>query len=640
MFAFFNRLSIQNKILSAIAVLVVVGTLTSLTMVGSMLGMRTSFGEYSAITQDLVVISHLEKALAEEELAINEYLLNPDEKHYQKVLKTKKKFHHAFDEATHAIIHPERAAILEEIAQLSDKHEDAFDTIHQQLVTKQKHQNELDKLGPDMRVKVTQVMDGAYNDGDVDSAYYAGRAQENLMLLRFYANRFALTAEEKYYTRSKEEFNTFENYLFELEAFLTNDSLLGTLATVQQKAESYVSNFDALASATRAYHKIYNDTLVPVEHKLLDQVDLLVESINASESEIQQSARGQIQLNIIIALITLPILAAAAIMSFFIARSVANPLRAMGEVMEKLAKDDTEVQVPDQDRADEIGNMAKAVQVFKDAAIERIAAEEQKRELEGNIRQTSYSVNEAATQIAEGNTNLSERTEAQAANIEETTASMQQITESVNQNAEEAQSTLELANGMRDAADQGGQIAREANTAMTSITASAEKINDIIGVIDEIAFQTNLLALNAAVEAARAGEQGRGFAVVASEVRTLASRSAKAAKEIKDLITESVQQIRDGSSQVEKTAQALQEIIENATQVSERVTSIATASADQSNSIGEINGAINQLDSFTQQNAALVEEATSASMSLQEQANTLLELVNNETDKAGDSGIF
>ncbi len=262
-------------------------------------------------------------------------------------------------------------------------------------------------------------------------------------------------------------------------------------------------------------------------------------------------------------------------------------------------------------------------------------SEQEKVRVENQIEHAAKAINTATRDIAQGNTNLSERTEAQAASIEETTASMQQITERVNNNAQNSKEALTSANDTRQAADRGGEVVRSAIQAMGEISESSSKINDIIGVIDEIAFQTNLLALNAAVEAARAGEQGRGFAVVASEVRTLAGRSSKAAKEIKSLITESVQKVKAGTEQVNQTGSCLNDIISNVTKVTDMVGGISEASQEQALSIQEINKTIAQMDTFTQQNAALVEEASAASKALEEQAVGLIDLIS-ETESTDD----
>ncbi len=253
--------------------------------------------------------------------------------------------------------------------------------------------------------------------------------------------------------------------------------------------------------------------------------------------------------------------------------------------------------------------------------------------VESRINETANAINTATQDISQGNLNLSERTESQAASIQETTASMQQITERVNETASNAQEVADLSNTTKDAADRGGTVVRTAITAMAEISESSKKINEIIGVIDEIAFQTNLLALNAAVEAARAGEQGRGFAVVASEVRNLAGRSAKAAKEIKELITDSVDKVEIGTAQVNETGECLDEIIMSVQQVTSMVNNITAATRDQAQGVEEVNKAVTQMDSFTQQNASLVEEAASASSALSEQAANLVAIISSDKNK-------
>ncbi|WP_299261997.1 methyl-accepting chemotaxis protein [uncultured Kushneria sp.] len=244
-----------------------------------------------------------------------------------------------------------------------------------------------------------------------------------------------------------------------------------------------------------------------------------------------------------------------------------------------------------------------------------------------DVRVNAESVGSASSQIASGNDDLSRRTQEQAASLEETAASMEEMTSTVKQNADNAAQANQLALNVRQQASEGSDVVTQTTRAMNEISTSSQKIAEIVGLIDSIAFQTNLLALNAAVEAARAGEQGRGFAVVASEVRTLSSRSADAAREIKMLVNDSVAKVANGSELVTRSGQTLGGIVESINKMTDIVAEIAAASREQSTGIDQVNQAISQMDSVTQQNAALVEEAAAASRSMEQSARVLREQV-------------
>ncbi|UNE64462.1 methyl-accepting chemotaxis protein [Xanthomonas oryzae] len=265
--------------------------------------------------------------------------------------------------------------------------------------------------------------------------------------------------------------------------------------------------------------------------------------------------------------------------------------------------------------------------VFAQMRDDANATATQLAEIVNGIKQSAVSIKGAASEIAAGNQDLSQRTEQQAASLEETAASMEELTSTVKQNAESARQANQLAIGAASVASQGGEIVSKVVQTMSGIEASSKKIADIISVIDGIAFQTNILALNAAVEAARAGEQGRGFAVVASEVRTLAQRSSGAAKEIKDLIDDSVQRVTDGSVLVHSAGTTMGEIVASVQRVTDIMGEISAASQEQSAGIEQVNQTVTQMDETTQQNAALVEEATAAARAMEEQAQQLTEAV-------------
>lgn len=299
-------------------------------------------------------------------------------------------------------------------------------------------------------------------------------------------------------------------------------------------------------------------------------------------------------------------------LGILIGRRSAKSLSRVNEVAQLAAQGDLTQRVP-VNSSDELGKMSEALNTM----FENVA------QVVGNVRQSADQVATASGEISQGNDDLSQRTSDQASSLEETSASMEEMTSTVKQNADNAKQANQLAIAAREVAEKGGKVTSDAVEAMSEINKSSKKIADIINVIDEIAFQTNLLALNAAVEAARAGEQGRGFAVVATEVRNLAQRSAGAAKEIKDLINESVQKVGDGSELVNQSGKTLDEIVSSVKRVTDIISEITAASQEQSSGIDQVNKAIMQMDQTTQQNAALVEQAASSAQSMQQQAASL-----------------
>ncbi|MDP3843895.1 MAG: methyl-accepting chemotaxis protein [Oxalobacteraceae bacterium] len=302
--------------------------------------------------------------------------------------------------------------------------------------------------------------------------------------------------------------------------------------------------------------------------------------------------------------------------AWLISRSISGPLNAALRIARRVAVGDLSAQIVVTGK-DETGQLLAALRDMN-AALHQII---------GNVRHSTDTIALASGEIASGNLDLSARTEEQAGSLQQTAASMEQLTSTVRQNADNARQANQLAVSASGVAVKGGQMVALVVDTMGSIKASSGKIADIIGVIDGIAFQTNILALNAAVEAARAGEQGRGFAVVATEVRNLAQRSASAAKEIKALIDDSVQQVDAGSVLVGQAGATMGEIVASVRKVTDIMSEITAASQEQSDGIEQVNQAIGQMDDVTQQNAALVEQAAAAAESLQEQAASLAQAV-------------
>ena len=377
---------------------------------------------------------------------------------------------------------------------------------------------------------------------------------------------------------------------------------------------------NATALGTGSFAKISEDYLAVSARHAAYQVD------RAKTFAATAIATAEQQLKWLMGVTVLSVLAAVGLGVAF-ARSLIHPLVYAARVADRITG----------------GDLSESIQVTgKDESARALTSlhsmQARLRELVGQISATSESIGTASAEIASGNQDLSARTEQAASNLEETAASMEELTSTVRQSADAARQANQLASSAAEIAARGGRVVGQVVTTMDEINHSSKKISDIIGVIDGIAFQTNILALNAAVEAARAGEQGRGFAVVAGEVRNLAQRSAEAAKEIKGLISTSVDKVETGSRLVADAGQTMSEIVGSIQRVSDIVGEITAAAGEQSDGIGQVNTAVNQLDQMTQQNAALVEESAAAAESLKDQAARLSQVVSAFRIDANASG--
>ncbi|KFX18604.1 methyl-accepting chemotaxis protein [Pectobacterium parvum] len=421
---------------------------------------------------------------------------------------------------------------------------------------------------------------------------------------------------------NKERSGTISELMEYLNQSVSDDKSVAILRDIGDIRRDFLGSANKLSSlvsagntdaAAEEYFNVTRVTQAKYTSKVHEFIDVQDDKMSSSAREVGDSYK-----NALMVLATIIIISALAglIIASLITRSVTQPIKEALGVAENVAKGDLTSEIYT-DRKDETGQLLSALNNMNSSL----------RQIVSQVRDGAETISSAASQIAAGNQDLSARTEEQASSLEETASSMEQLTSTIRNTADNTTQATDLAASASETVKKSGIMMETVTQEMRGIRDSSQRMAEIIGVIDGIAFQTNILALNAAVEAARAGEQGRGFAVVASEVRALAQRSATAAKEIKELIDDSFKKVQDGMGLVEKTGVTMNSLVTNVQGVTGIISEIAQASREQSDGINQINLAVGQIDTTTQQNAALVEESAAAALSLQDQANSLARTV-------------
>ncbi len=440
--------------------------------------------------------------------------------------------------------------------------------------------------------------------------------KERLSRLRTQEMQMVLSDTEdevsKYQARFKDYVGELKKYEADYTALITEQEEKKIFAEYTALWGAYAAESDKLAALakegkSKEAREVLRGESSRLNAEMLKHMDSLVKAdVDGGTAAYQLSEKIYASSRTLIALV----------LAYVIARVVARPLQQALKVAQTVASGDLTSKIVSNSR-DETGQLLEALKEMNASLLSVV----------GEVRAGTDLIATASSEIASGNMDLSSRTETQASSLEETASSMEELTSTVRQNGNNAKQANQLSQSASEVAQKGGSVVSQVVQTMGSINESSKKIVDIIGVIDGIAFQTNILALNAAVEAARAGEQGRGFAVVASEVRNLAQRSASAAKEIKQLIDDSVEKVDLGTRLVDQAGATMEEVVASVRRVTDIISEITAASREQSAGIEQINDAIVQMDQVTQQNAALVEQAAAAAGALQDQASNLSRVV-------------
>lgn len=486
-----------------------------------------------------------------------------------------------------------------------------IDKLKSLFVDYQKHFNQLVAIERQLGLSETQGLRGRLHQSVREIQQLVGGRQINslqmhLLSMRRLEEEFINKKESRYATEMQQRLTQFLKQINQVP-------LRNTVRDkIRQAIVNYQQNFSALTQGMQEIDK----ELV----QLADVTQKMEPIFNTERAQINEKmkinfSRYQSAQNWMVRVITLALVTVAGFVLFMvwlISRAIVSRIDSSLAVVARVAEGDLTTQIDSADH-DEMGRLQAALKNM----VERL------REIISEVNSTSHTVNQAVDEISSGNLSLSRRTEEQATSLEQTASSMQEMTAIVKESANSAHQANDLARTARSQAEQGGAVVNKSVEAMENIKRSSKKIADIITVVEDIAFQTNLLALNAAVEAARAGEQGRGFAVVAAEVRELAVRSSDSAKEIRELIEDSVERIQIGAEAASASGETLSVIVKSITQVAEIISELAMASEQQYAGINQVNNAVLQMDKMTQDNSALVEEAASSAKSLQNQVGQL-----------------
>ena len=577
---------------------------------------------------------------------------------------------------------PSHQSDVERLLVLTAEYKSSFLTMADQLA--QAHQLRADNRAQSEAItdNANAIFTAAVQNGNPPIVSAAGRSLQAALSAVVQSKQVALSGSQDDLDQFNAFFEDFNRTMRRLKAIATVGTLPEQIDALAITSDGYDRNVNQLAQIERNTAKIQTETLDAIAAQVSSEINTIRDYILARQKELGPQGTSIVEkLEVIIPVVGILAVIIAVLASVLIARWITASIRRLADTTDRLAAGENDIIIGGAEHAHELGRMAKALHVFRDAQVDRAGASAERAKLRdqqnavvntmkselaqladgdlttqineifapeyeelrhnfnaainalqtamARMTETSLRIGTASSDSQTATTELSQRTENQAATLEETAAALDELTASVKSAAEHAKSVDDSVARARSEATRNGEIVAQAVSAMDEIEHSSKKISQVIGVIDDIAFQTNLLALNAGVEAARAGESGRGFAVVASEVRALAQRSAEAAKEISGLIANSSQHVTQGTQLVGNAGEALSEIIAQVNDISSMTSQIATSAEEQAIGLSEINLGVNQLDKVTQQNAAMVQDSMVRGDSLATEANNLSLLIGN-----------
>ena len=614
----FQNLKLRTQLNSGFAAVILLLIIVAGTAYWGLTGAFDGFTEFRRQALNGDRIAEFQDQMLNVRLAVKNFVIDGSDKAIQDYRTDFDAMMAAHKALAENLTNPERKKIVAAVGEQVKKYNEVF----AQVVALKKQENDTDKglveAGGAMQKVLLDIVDTALKSNNTEGVALAGKLQTQIMTARYFGLRHKLT-------RQRKDFEKFQEEIAKVKAAekALVDSGKGVYQSLHEqftmRYDSYIALMPVLLSAIEKVDDLIKNTLDRIGPEVANAMKELQNSrkVIADDLGLQVQRGNELAVAVVTWLSIAAVLMGVAL-AWLLVRMIRRPIGGEPTEMEAMTR-----QIAQGDLTVRFSDTGQETGVY--AAMRDMAT--QLRGMVSKVTQATAQLSSAAAEIAQGSSDLSQRTEQQASALEETASSMEELTSTVKQSADNAGQANQLASAARNQAEQGGQVVDQAIEAMSAINQSSRKIADIIGVIDEIAFQTNLLALNAAVEAARAGEQGRGFAVVAGEVRKLAQRSADAAKEIKTLITDSVNKVEDGGQLVERSGQTLKEIVISVKKVSDIVAEIAAAAREQATGIEQVNRAVLQMDQVTQQNAALVEETAAASHVMGDQAKELQNLM-------------